>query len=166
MFCLPEVWSAPLASPAGKSGPGPGGRPEKEDRMQHAHGQRHLRWGTRAIAVAGSAALVSALSVAGAASAGLASPALSASAGDQARGSCHLGNGIKHVIQIGFDNVHFFRDNPNVPSDLQMMPNLLDFFTSNGTFLSNNHTPLIAHTAVDLLTTFTGLYGDRQGMPI
>jgi hypothetical protein len=32
--------------------------------------------------------------------------------------------------------------------------------------LSNNHTPLIAHTADDILTTFTGLYGDRQGMPI
>ena len=46
------------------------------------------------------------------------------------------------------------------------MPNLLNFFESNGTFLSNNHTPLIAHTADDILTTFTGLYGDRQGMPI
>ena len=29
--------------------------------------------------------------------------------------------------------------------------------------LSNNHTPLIAHTGDDLLTTATGLYGDRQG---
>ena len=46
------------------------------------------------------------------------------------------------------------------------MPNLLNFFENNGTFLSNNHTPLIAHTADDILTTFTGLYGDRQGMPI
>jgi hypothetical protein len=32
--------------------------------------------------------------------------------------------------------------------------------------LSNNHTPLIAHTANNILTTFTGLYGDRAGMPI
>ena len=32
--------------------------------------------------------------------------------------------------------------------------------------LANNHTPLIAHTADDILTTLTGLYGDRQGMPI
>jgi hypothetical protein len=32
--------------------------------------------------------------------------------------------------------------------------------------MSNNHTPLIAHTADDLLTTATGLYGDRQGMPV
>jgi hypothetical protein len=104
--------------------------------------------------------------MAASATAGLASAARPASARVLSTGSCQLGNGIKHVVQIGFDNVHFFRDNPNVPSDLQMMPNLLNFFTSNGTFLSNNHTPLIAHTANDLLTTATGLYGDRQGMPI
>jgi hypothetical protein len=79
---------------------------------------------------------------------------------------CQLGNGITHVVELGFDNVHFFRDNPDVPSDLQMMPNLLNFLEDNGTFLSNNHTPLIAHTADDLLTTFTGLYGDRQGMGV
>jgi hypothetical protein len=47
-----------------------------------------------------------------------------------------------------------------------MMPSLLHFLENNGTFASNNHTPLIAHTADDLLTTFTGLYGDRAGMPI
>jgi hypothetical protein len=47
-----------------------------------------------------------------------------------------------------------------------MMPNLLDFFEQNGTFLSNNHTPLIAHTGDDILTTLTGLYGDRHGVPI
>jgi hypothetical protein len=80
--------------------------------------------------------------------------------------ACQLGNGVKHVVQITFDNVHFFRDNPNVPSDLQLMPNLLGFFENNGSFLSNNHTPLIAHTANDILTTYSGLYGDRQGMPI
>src|SRR3984957_12557717 len=80
--------------------------------------------------------------------------------------SCDLGNGIQHVVEITFDNVHFFRDNPNVPSDLEMMPHLLDFIEQNGTMLSNNHTPLIAHTADDILTTLTGLYGDRQGMPV
>jgi hypothetical protein len=80
--------------------------------------------------------------------------------------SCQFGNGVKHVIELTFDNVHFFRDNPNVPSDLQMMPNLLNFIEGNGAMLSNNHTPLIAHTADDILTTLTGLYGDRQGMPI
>src|SRR5580704_9385211 len=81
-------------------------------------------------------------------------------------GSCQLGNGVKHVIDLTFDNVHFYRDNPNVPSDLELMPNLLDFFERNGTMMSNNHTPLIAHTADDILTTLTGLYGDRHGMPI
>jgi len=85
--------------------------------------------------------------------------------GDQGS-DCQLGNGVTHVIQITFDNVHFFRDNPNVPSDLQLMPNLLQFIENNGTMLSNNHTPLIAHTANDILTTFSGLYGDRHGMPI
>jgi hypothetical protein len=86
-------------------------------------------------------------------------------------GSCGLGNGVRRVVQITFDNVHFFRDNPDVPSDLELMPNLPHFFEGNGfegngAFVSNNHTPLIAHTADDILTTYTGLYGDRQGMPI
>jgi hypothetical protein len=120
--------------------------------------------GLRAIAVAGCAALASALCVAGGAAPGLASAARPAGAGHQAGpNDCHLANGIKHVVQIGFDNVHFFRDNPDVPSDLEMLPNLLHFLEDNGTFLSNSHTPLIAHTGDDLLTTATGLYGDRHG---
>ncbi|TMD69944.1 MAG: alkaline phosphatase family protein, partial [Chloroflexi bacterium] len=73
---------------------------------------------------------------------------------------------IKHVINIQFDNVHFTRDNPNVPSDLEQMPNLLNFITNNGVLLSNHHTPLIAHTATDILTSLTGVYGDRHGVPI
>jgi hypothetical protein len=80
--------------------------------------------------------------------------------------SCHLGNGVQHVISIVFDNVHFFRDNPNVPSDLEQMPHLLNFLTSNGTVFSNSHTPLIAHTADDSLAIYTGLYGDRHGQPL
>src|SRR6476660_2530154 len=80
--------------------------------------------------------------------------------------SCHLGNGVQHVINIVFDNVHFSRDNPNVPSDLEQMPHLLDFLKSNGTVFSNSHTPLIAHTADDSLTIYTGLYGDRHGQPV
>src|SRR5258708_10355846 len=80
--------------------------------------------------------------------------------------SCQLGNGVKHVIEITFDNVHFFRDNPNVPSDLELMPSLLGFIEQNGTMLSNNHTPLIAHTANDIVTTFTGLYGDRHALGV
>ena len=108
---------------------------------------------------------VAALAVPGLAVGGLAS-APAAAAATQAAGGCSLGNGVKHVVEITFDNVHFFRDNPNVPSDLQLMPHLLQFLEDNGTMLSNNHTPLIAHTANNILTTFTGLYGDRAGMPI
>src|SRR2546421_13105948 len=79
---------------------------------------------------------------------------------------CRLGNGVQHVINIVFDNVHFFRDNPNVPSDLEQMPNLLNFLQSNGTVFSNTHTPMIAHTADDSLSIYTGLYGDRHGQPL
>ena len=93
------------------------------------------------------------------------SPATRASVKDVTN-SCALGNGVKHVVEITFDNVHYFRDNPNVPSDLEQMPNLMNFIENNGTMLTNNHTPLIAHTANDILTTYTGLYGDRAGMPI
>jgi hypothetical protein len=79
---------------------------------------------------------------------------------------CQLGNGISHVVNIVFDNVHFSRDNPNVPSDLEQMPHLLNFLKQNGTIFSNSHTPLIAHTANDSLTIYTGLYGDRHGQPL
>ncbi len=83
--------------------------------------------------------------------------------------TCALGaNGtsVKHVIYIQFDNVHYTRDNPNVPSDLQQMPNLLNFITGNGTLIAREHTPLIAHTADDIVTSETGLYGSGQGVPI
>ena len=83
--------------------------------------------------------------------------------------TCALGaNGtsVKHVIYIQFDNVHYTRDNPNVPSDLQQMPNLLSFITGNGTLIAREHTPLIAHTADDIVTSETGLYGSDQGVPI
>ena len=83
-----------------------------------------------------------------------------------AASTCELGNGIEHVVNIVFDNVHFFRDNPNVPSDVEQMDSLNDFIQNNGVMLSNNHTPLIAHTAEDSLAIYTGLYGDRHGMPI
>jgi len=79
---------------------------------------------------------------------------------------CHLGNGVQHVINIVFDNVHFSRDNPNVPSDLEQMPHLLNFLKQYGTVFSNSHTPLIAHTANDSLAIYTGLYGDRHGQPL
>jgi hypothetical protein len=73
---------------------------------------------------------------------------------------------IKHVIYIQFDNVHFTRDNPNVPSDLEQMPHLLNFFVNNGTLSTNHHTPLIAHTADDIITALTGVYGERHGQPV
>jgi hypothetical protein len=79
---------------------------------------------------------------------------------------CHLGKGVKHVVNLVFDNVHFSRDNPNVPSDLEQMPHLLNFLKQNGTVFSNSHTPLIAHTANDSLAIYTGLYGDRHGQPL
>jgi hypothetical protein len=83
--------------------------------------------------------------------------------------SCQLtaqkGN-IKHVIYIQFDNTHFRRDNPNVPSDLEQMPHLLNFIKSNGTLLANDHTALISHTATGILTSLTGVYPDRMGQPV
>jgi hypothetical protein len=122
----------------------------------------------RTTTVAGSAAVLGTLGLAGTSLAmPAAATATAAAATAPATGaSCHLGNGVKHVVELTYDNVHYFRDNPNVPSDLELMPNLLNFFENNGTFLSNSHTPLIAHTADDLLTSWTGLYGDRHGMPI
>jgi hypothetical protein len=83
-----------------------------------------------------------------------------------AESSCDLGNGVQHVINVVFDNTHFTRDNPNVPSDLQQMPALLNFLQGQGTLLTNEHTPLIAHTATDILTALTGTYGDNMGVPI
>jgi hypothetical protein len=83
-------------------------------------------------------------------------------------GTCNLGpNGsIQHVISIQFDNVHFTRDNANVPSDLEQMPNLLNFLKGNGVLDDNQHTPLISHTANDIITTLTGLYPNHHGMAV
>ena len=83
--------------------------------------------------------------------------------------SCQLhssGGKIKHVIQIIFDNVHLHRDNPNVPSDLEQMPHLLNFLRSKGVLDKNHHPVLISHTADDELTYLTGVYGARHGMPV
>jgi hypothetical protein len=73
---------------------------------------------------------------------------------------------IKHVIYIQFDNTHFRRDNPNVPSDLEQMPHLLNFIRGNGRLLGNDHTVLISHTATGILTSLTGVYPDRMGQPV
>ena len=75
-----------------------------------------------------------------------------AAAPAQAATNCRLGNGIKHVVYLQFDNVHLRRDSPNVPSDLEQIPSLLNFLQDNGTLLTNHHTPLISHTSVDITT--------------
>jgi outer membrane murein-binding lipoprotein Lpp len=86
-----------------------------------------------------------------------------------AASSCQLkspGGKIKHVIFIIFDNVHFLRDNPNVPSDVEQMPHLLNFIRGNGTLMTNDHTVLISHTANGILTNLTGMYSDRHGQAV
>jgi hypothetical protein len=45
-------------------------------------------------------------------------------------------------------------------------PNLLNFAESRGTLLTNHHTPLISHTADDIITTLTGNYGEKHGQPV
>jgi hypothetical protein len=84
-------------------------------------------------------------------------------------GSCQLQSAkgdIKHVIYLQFDNTHFLRDNPNVPSDLEQMPHLLNFLRGNGTLFTNDHTMLISHTGGGILSTLTGLYPDRHGQAV
>ncbi len=85
-----------------------------------------------------------------------------------AESECRLGaqEDIRRVVFIQFDNVHFRRDVPKVPSDLEQMPHLLSFITDNGTLLTNDHTVLISHTATGFLSTITGLYPDRMGQPV
>jgi hypothetical protein len=73
---------------------------------------------------------------------------------------------IQHLIYIQFDNTHLMRDRAGVPSDLEQMPHLLNFMEQNGVLSSNHHTPLISHTATDILTSLTGVYGDRMGVPV
>jgi hypothetical protein len=91
----------------------------------------------------------------------LASPAHAAT-------SCNLGPGgqIQHVVILQFDNTHLARDSAGVPSDLEQMPALRGFLTSNGTLLSNDHTILISHTAGGIVATETGLYPDRNGLTV
>src|SRR5579871_3589654 len=92
-----------------------------------------------------------------------------AEAANPVQASCKLqsaGNKIKRVIHLTFDNVHLRRDNPNVPSDLEQMPHLLNFLLENGTVSGNHYTPLISHTAQDIVSSLTGLYGDRFGFTV
>src|SRR3954453_2907499 len=81
---------------------------------------------------------------------------------------CQLGakGKIQHVIYLQFDNVHFLRDNPNVPSDVEQMPHLYNFLKDNGTFDTNDHTVLISHTGGGILSSLPGLYPDRHGQAV
>ena len=100
-------------------------------RGRDAHGRagRQAAW-FRVTAAASSATLLGTLGLAGTSMAATGAAANAAKPAAATAGtSCHLGNGVKHVVTLMFDNVHYFRDNPNVPSDLQQMPNLLNFFT-------------------------------------
>src|SRR6266851_4404027 len=86
-----------------------------------------------------------------------------------AAGGCQLGNqagAIKHVVYLQFDNTHYMRERANVASDLEQMPHLLNFLTSNGTLFTNDHTILISHTAGGIVSTQTGLYPDRHGLGV
>src|ERR671930_1898000 len=80
--------------------------------------------------------------------------------------ACALGNGVKHVIYVQFDNTHLFRDRPQFASDLEQMPHLLSFLRGQGTLDDNDHTILISHTAGGILSSLTGLYPDRNGVTV
>jgi hypothetical protein len=114
--------------------------------------------GVRKVAALGALAGLAALVAAAVGS--TSSPAAAAATG------CQLGSGIKHVIYLQFDNTHFRRDVSNVPSDLEQMPHLLNFLTSNGTLFTDDHTILISHTAGGITSSLTGLYPDRMGLTV
>jgi hypothetical protein len=119
---------------------------------------QRLRTGSIAFALA---------AIAGAWLVALASPlAAGASGANLVQSSCHLAAPYNHVIYVQYDNTHLSRDNPSVPSDVEQVPALKDFLTSNGTLSGNHHTPLISHTAGDIVTSLTGLYPDRNGLGV
>ncbi len=116
----------------------------------------------RVAASLGLVAVCLAVAVAGAGASG-STPAASAANGCQLKSQ---DGAIEHVIFIDFDNTHLTRDNPNVKSDLEQMPHLLDFLKGQGTVSNKHHTVLISHTAAGILTALTGLYPDRMGATV
>src|SRR5205814_3827709 len=120
------------------------------------------RWRTLTLAAVCALGLAAAVATTLGASGSAASPAASPP-------GCGLnapGGQITHVVYLQFDNTHFRRDNPNVASDLEQMPHLLNFIRGNGRLLTNDHTVLISHTATGILTSLTGVYPDRMGQPV
>src|SRR5947208_15928006 len=82
----------------------------------------------RRVAAATVLAVVAATLTAG----GTAAQAAPPTPADRSRSGClpsPSGNGIRHVIHLQFDNVHFIRHNTNEPPDLEHMPPLLHFHT-------------------------------------
>jgi hypothetical protein len=153
------------------AGPAPGAGPH----MAEADCIMRVHRIPRSLAALAGGALSLSLIAAGAAAASpsaSAAPAAGAAAASAAPANssttCALGGEgkVKHVIYLQFDNVHYSRDNPNVPSDMEQMPNLLNFIQGNGTLISHEHTPLIAHTADDIVTSESGLYPSEQGLAV
>jgi hypothetical protein len=113
--------------------------------------------------------LIAAVALACAVAASVTAAVTHGGAAAAAAGPCQLGTKagqVKHVIYLQFDNTHYNRDNPTVASDLEQMPNLLNFLKGNGTLLTNDHTILISHTAGGILSSLTGLYPDRNGQTV
>src|SRR5258708_21573788 len=67
---------------------------------------------------------------------------------------------VQHVSYINFDNTHFTRDNPNVPSDLEQLPHLLNFIEGSGALLTDHPRPLISDTAPAILTALPRVHRD------
>jgi hypothetical protein len=97
---------------------------------------------------------------------GVAALPAAAQASGLSQSNCQLAGNYKHVIYIQYDNTHLSRDNQKVPSDLEQVPALKNFLSGNGTLSGNEHTPLISHTAGDIVTSLTGLYPDRNGIGV
>jgi hypothetical protein len=136
-------------------------RPTPEVSMARTSSPRWRRVGT----LLGASALTASVLLGGA-TFGAATAVANAPVAGQS--TCSLGpkGAVKHVIYIQFDNTHLRQDTPNVPSDLEQMPNLLNFMKDNGTLLSNDHTILISHTAGGILSSLTGVYPDRHGQTV
>ncbi|MGO9056958.1 MAG: hypothetical protein ACLQU2_06170 [Candidatus Binataceae bacterium] len=55
-----------------------------------------------------------------------------AGSGANAGAACGLSGRIKHVIYVQFDNTHFRRDRPNIPSDPRADAEPAEFYRQQG----------------------------------